>query len=383
MTGPLRCWFHAVSVGEVAAAAPIIRAVENILPETSFVISTTTEHGQALARERLGRIAACVYAPVDLIPVVRRALTVFKPNALIMVETEIWPNWLIEAGRMGIPTALVNGRISEGSFRRYRRIRPLIKYAVSPMRAFSMISRSDAQRIHRLGAPAHRLIVNGNAKYDGLADQVSDAIREGVMAAYGLEDTTAVLVAGSTRGRENAMIIDAFRKLQQTLPESVLILAPRHLDRIPAVEVHLRTLGLKWQRRSDLDEPGAVRTAPIVILDRIGELMAVYSVASVVFCGGSLVPKGGQNILEPAAWGKPVLYGPSMEDFSDAKILLEENGAGFQVDHSDSLAKTAAYLMQNAPVARAAGGRGQAVVQANTGAAARHAAVVCRLLGRS
>jgi 3-deoxy-D-manno-octulosonic-acid transferase len=245
--------------------------------------------------------------------------------------------------------------------------------------AFSMIGQADADRIRMMGAPDDRVEVNGNAKYDLLLQQTHDGNNTALARYYNLNGRQ-VFVAGSTRGAEVNIVLDVYDKILQVFPETVLIIAPRHIERVSSIGVRIRERGWRFQLRSDLEKKDHCRTAPVVILDTIGELHATYSLATVVFCGSSLVPLGGQNILEAAVWAKPVLYGPSMDDFLYAKQLLEKTGGGIQVENGSELAEKALYFLKNPKEAEAVGKRAYQAVLSHQGAAPKHAAVIYRLL---
>jgi 3-deoxy-D-manno-octulosonic-acid transferase len=379
ISGAPRVWIHAVSVGEVRVALAILDALSECLPDAALILSTGTEQGQAVARESAGRKVTSIYAPFDFILSARNALTTIRPDILVCVETEIWPNWLVEARRMGIKTVLVNGRISVRSIRRYLKIRPLMKDTLSHVDAFSMIGQADADRIRMMGAPEDRVKVNGNAKYDLLLKQADDGNNIALARYYNLNGRQA-FVAGSTRGAEVNIVLDAFDKILQVFPETVLIIAPRHIERVAGIAARIRERGWRFQLRSDLEKEDHYRTAPVVILDTIGELHATYSFATVVFCGSSLVPLGGQNILEAAVWSKPVLYGPSMDDFMDAKQLIEKTGGGIQVENGSELVEKVLYFLKHPREAEAVGKRAYEAVLSHQGAAPKHAAVIYRLL---
>jgi len=379
ITGAPRIWIHAASVGEVSAAAAIIKSLFRLIPECAVILSTTTEHGQAFAKNKLGANATCIFAPVDFVVSVRKALATIKPDILVCLETEIWPNWLIECYRMGVKTALVNGRISVRSIKGYLRIRPLIKETLKHVRAFSMIREADAERIKMIGAPEERIEINGNAKYDLLLQNVDTLQKTTMEKLFNLKENEPVFVAGSTRTSEEDIVLDVYEKIIQSIPEALLIIAPRHVQRSDQIKTLVEDRGFSYQFGSDL-KAGGLRTASVVIIDTIGDLQAIYSIASIVFCGGSLVPLGGQNILEAAAWGKPVLYGPSMEDFLDAKELLEKTGGGIQVKDGRELADKTEYYLTNPDAAERTGALARKALLANQGAAGKHAAVIYRIL---
>jgi 3-deoxy-D-manno-octulosonic-acid transferase len=380
VAGRPRIWVHAASVGEVAAAAPIVAELAADVPAAEFMLSTTTATGQAAARKILGARATCVYAPVDLLAAVALALQTAQPDVLVFVETEIWPNWLALARWAGIPAILVNGRISVRSIRGYRRIRPLVAPVLKTLAACSMIGVPDAARIKSLGVPGGRVSVNGNAKYDRLAGAVTPEARQAMLDLFALTGDEPVLVAGSIRRGEEPLLLDTFLEIRQTVPDLICIVAPRHLYRVDPIVGQARARGIAVQMRTGLRLPDRARRASLVILDTLGELQAAYSIAAVVFCGGSLVPLGGQNVLEAAAWGKPVLFGPSMEDFQAEKELLLASGGGIEVPDGQALTAKARYLLTHPDEAVRAGRAGLAMVQANTGAARKHAAVILRVI---
>lgn len=377
--GAPRIWIHAVSVGEVGVAATLLDRLTVLVPEAAIVVSTATHQGWVQAREKLGRRAVCIFAPVDAPVAVQRALKVIDPNVLVCLETEIWPNLLMTAKKMGVATALVNGRISKRSIRGYGRVRCLLTAVLQTVDAFSMIGPGDARRIRWLGAPADRIVVKGNAKFDALLSPMKPGVPENERRRFGLSGTEPVLVAGSTRHGEEDILLGVFETLRHRFADAVMILAPRHIQRAAGIEARVRQKGFDCQRCTDLDR-GINRRAPVIVLDTIGHLSDVYSIATVVFCGGSLVPLGGQNLLEPALWGKPVLFGPCMDDFREARDLIEEAGGGETVSDGKMLAKRLMGLMAYPEEARKMGGRAKAAVISQAGAADGHASVIASLL---
>jgi len=380
ISGSPKIWLHAASVGEVSAAVAIIESLKRLIPHCAIILSTTTEHGQTSARDKLQSKATCVYAPIDFIVSVRKALSTIRPDILVCLETEIWPNWLFEARRMGVRLALVNGRISVRSIKGYLKIRCLIREALRQVESFSMIREADAQRLMMLGVPREKIVVNGNAKFDLLLPMADASIKGEIEKFYNLNGNIPVFVAGSTRGSEHEIVVDVYEKILETLPETLLIIAPRHLERVRYIKNMVIRRGFSCQFKTDIDKPGGFRTASVVIMDTIGDLQSTYSIASIVFCGGSLEPLGGQNILEAAVWGKPVLYGPSMDDFLDAKALLDKTGGGIQVKDGRELTERALYYLTHPAEADAVGRLAKEAVMLNKGAADNHADVICRLL---
>jgi 3-deoxy-D-manno-octulosonic-acid transferase len=383
ITGSPRIWIHAASVGEVSGAEAIIESLAKLMPNCAIILSTTTEHGQFLAREKFGSKVACIYAPLDFLVSVRKALLTVRPDIIVFLETEIWPNWWFSAHKLGVKVALINGRISAKSLKGYLKIRLLIQEALNQVEAFSMIQDEDARRLMMLGVPRKKIEVNGNAKYDLLLRQADSRLRSKNEKLYNLKGNERILVAGSTRGSEHETVLDVYQKIHNTLPETLLIIAPRHIKKIRHIIDEVKKRGLSHQLKTEIDNPDYPRTAPVVIIDTIGDLQSTYSIASVVFCGGSLEPLGGQNVLEAAVWGKPVFYGPSMEDFSDAKALLDKTGGGIQVKNGGELAEKMLYYLTHPDKADAVGQSAREAVLLNKGAAGKHAAVIHRLLART
>lgn len=380
ISGAPRLWLHAASVGEVRAAVGIVAALKRRMPECGIVFSTMSRTGQEIAREQIGAFANCVYAPLDFVRATRAALAFSRPDILVCMETEIWPNWLYEARRAGIKTVIVNGRISGRSINRYQRIRPLIRPILAKMDAFSMISTIDADRIIALGALPGRVSVNGNAKFDLLIKHRSPAARDDFFKLLNLSGPEAVIVAGSTRSSEEEVVLDAYADITKAFPDALLIIAPRHVERSYQIEALVKARGVACQLRSELDARLRPRIAPVVIMDTMGELQSLYSIASVAFCGGSLAPLGGHNILEAAVWGKTVLYGPHMDDFPDARELLESAGAGYVVRNAGELAGTVVSLLKTPEKTQAAGEKAVKAILENEGASERHTDVIVNVL---
>ena len=380
LAGHPKIWIHAVSVGEVKAAEAILHALGSFSVNASILLTTTTMTGQRYATRQLGRRATIRYAPVDLWRPTRRFLATYRPDLLVFMETEIWPNWIVKAHGAGLKTTFLNGRLSTRSMGSYMRIRRLIKPVLAKVDAFSMISEPDARRIIRLGAPAHRVRVNGNAKMDARELDQSHAALEAVRRIFAVNDHTPIFIAGSIRGAEADILLDVYARLVRQVPGVVLILAPRHIESSPRIAELARAKGIQWQYRTELEKTSGGRYAPVVILDTIGELPTVYSIASVVFCGASLVPLGGQNVIEAAAWAKPILFGPSMEDFEEARTLLETFGGGMCVQDGTELAERAVHLLTHPDEACRMGRWAKRAVLSNQGAAYRHAKVITELL---
>lgn len=379
LTGRPRIWIHAVSLGEVKVAASIIEALRHIMPDCSVVISSMTKHGRKLARETFGEKTPVVYAPIDFVGSVRKALSLMRPDAMIFLETEIWPAWLFEARRMGIKTALINGRISIRSIDGYLKLRPFFKEVLKNLDLFSMILEEDGARIRSMGADPQKIEINGNAKYDLFSTAPDPDIEMKMRETFDLDTSQKVIVAGSTRQGEEEMILDAYVKALGEFPDTILIIVPRHIDRTFEIGALVNSRGLKYQLRTEIGEGKEKRTEKVIIINTFGELFKVYSVGTIVFCGASLVPLGGQNPLEPAAWGKVVLYGPSMEDFMDARDLLERARASVPVSTSGELGEQILYLLGHPGESKIYGDRAREAVLKNQGAAEKHARAIKKL----
>jgi 3-deoxy-D-manno-octulosonic-acid transferase len=379
LKGRPRIWMHTASLGEVKVAASIVKALRGMTPSCKIIVSTVTEHGRKLARETFGEDIPVVYAPVDFVASVRKALFSARPDVMVFVETEIWPAWLFETHRMGIKTALINGRISVRSIGRYLKLRPFFRDVLRNVDGFSMIRAGDAERIQAMGADPRKIEINGNAKYDLLGATVDPDIESEMREVLNLEDSDKVFIAGSTRNGEEALLLDAYETILKEFPDTILIIAPRHIERIHGIEALVEKRGLRHQLWTDIGKDNAKRTEQVLIINAFGELFKIYSVGTLVFCGGSLVPLGGQNPLEPAAWGKAVFYGPSMENFMDAKWVLETNRAGIPVSSPEMLAEKAVWFLRHPEELKAYGERGRTAVLKNKGAGKKHARVIMRL----
>jgi 3-deoxy-D-manno-octulosonic-acid transferase len=347
-----RCWVHAVSVGESAAAVPLVEGIRRRWPELGIVVSTITPTGARIVGERLAGTAVHRYFPIDLPGPVRRALDAARPRFFIAIETELWPNFLRALARRRIPAMIANGRISDRSFRRYRWVRGLMRRVLADVSVFAMQTDEDARRIIALGAPPSRVVVTGNLKSDLLPEAAGDD-PAGWRARLHLGAGARLWIAGSTHRGEEAVVLDAFLRARNRCPELALLLAPRHPERAGEVEALIRERGLLAARRSRLPADGA--PGAVIILDTVGELAALYALAEIVFVGGSLVPIGGHNVLEPAMRGKPVLVGPHMSNFREGAELLQRSGGGLVVKDAPELERELARLLEDRDLARRMG----------------------------
>ncbi len=382
MKGSPRIWVHAVSVGEVTAAAPVVAELRKDYPGACIVVSTSTETGQEMAQRLIPEATALIYYPLDLSFVVDRMLTRVQPDIFILTETELWPNFLTSCRRRGIRVVVINGRISPRSFRRYRRTRFFWKGLLEGLDGLGMISATDACRVLALGAPPAKVSILGNAKYDSLAFRTSPALQTEIARKLNIYPGSPVFVAGSTHEGEEAICLSVYRRLLAFNPEFQLILAPRHVERAESVAEQIRQAGFADViRLSEINDDTQRRGERVVLVDVIGELFRIYSLATVVYCGGSLVPKGGQNILEAAAWGKVVFYGPHMDDFEGEKALLEVSGAGIPVADEAELKEAMLSLLADPDELRGRGEQGRLAVTANAGASRRYADLIGFHLG--
>jgi 3-deoxy-D-manno-octulosonic-acid transferase len=369
-----KVWIHAVSVGEVTAAAPIVASLKSKRPDVQIIFSTSTETGQEMARKFIKKADAFIYYPLDISFVVRKIIEFANPDVFVLVETELWPNFLRICARRGIKTLMVNGRISPRSYRRYHLTRFFWKRVLRNLNAAGMISEIDAERLKNIGMDAAKISLLGNAKYDGLASAVSPFLREEIIHRFNVKEKEKFFVAGSTHEGEEKIIINVYKELLKRYPDFKLVIVPRHIERTGDVLELLRQGNIHDViTLSQINNGKHRKDERVVIVDVIGELFKVYSLAEIVYCGGSLVPKGGQNILEAAAWGKVIFYGPSMEDFSQEKNLLENAGCGRTVRNAEELLREIIQTLENPEDLKLRGERGREVVLANIGAAARYA----------
>ena len=369
LDGDESIWIHAVSVGEVLTVRALLPQLRERYPRLRLFVSTTTMAGQQVARSNLPFVNEVFYFPFDLGFILNRTLRLVKPRMFIMMETEIWPNLLRACKRDGVKTALVNGRISSRSFPRYRLVRPFIRRVLADIDRLCVQSEETARRLRHLGADPSRITVTGSLKFDSLDPSTAPGRgRERVLRFFRVSRSRLVLVAGSTSKGEEEAVIRAFNRVRTTTAGSaLLILAARHPERFSEVEKLCQREGLSTIRRSDLPIDKEPR-ADAVILDTIGELAQLYQIATAVFVGGSLVPLGGHNILEPAVHGKPIVFGPHMENFAEIAGAFLANGAAVQVRTARELEDVVVELMVD-PVRRARlGAAARALVDANRGA---------------
>ncbi len=374
-------WIHAVSVGEALTARALAADLKARYPRLRLFLSTTTIAGQQVARQSLSNVDGIFYFPFDWTFIVRRTLNLVRPRLFIMMETEIWPNLLRECRRRGVRTVIINGRISSRSYPRYRLVRPFFKRVLADVDRFCMQSDESARRLVDLGADASRVTITGSLKFDSLelAPPTHGKPRERVLRFFRLSPNRTVIVGGSTMRGEESAVLRAFARIKAAMPSALAVLAPRQPERFGEVERLAREAGFVTTRRSELPIDAEPR-ADVVVLDTIGELAQLYQVATAVFVGGSLADHGGHNILEPAIFGKPIVFGPHMQNFKEIADTFLRNDAAVQV-HSDRELDDVLLSLVSDSVRRAGlGAAARALVEANRGAKTKTLAVIMDLL---
>ena len=366
--GTPRIWLHGASAGDLLALSPMIDRLRARYPAAKVIVSTMTNTGHLMATERLKKsIDAVIYAPWDLWGATRRAVAAVKPNLLVLEYTEIWPNFIRAAHRSGARVALTNGRFSPKHVKRYRTLFNLIGNPLHDIDLFLMREDDEAERVLQLGAPRERVRVTGNTKFDALVP-LAEAVEDLALGeALGLRPGGRVWIVGSTHEGEEELLFSVYKKLVIDSPELVMVIAPRYLERAERVVQLAREAGLHVGLRS----AGNPERAPVVVLDTIGELARAYRLATLVFVGGSFTSRGGQNILEPAAQGKPVLFGPHMENFHDSVQVLVGRG-GIQVKDQEHLVRVMADLLARPESIDSLGALARTAVRQISGASDRN-----------
>lgn len=367
-----RCvWFHAVSVGEFMAALPLANAMRARFPDARFVLSTYTPMGRDTAAKRWDRSGAIFYFPLDLYPVTERVIERVRPDLFLLVETDFWPGFLRGLSIKGIPSVLVNGRISS----RRLLLRPFYRRVIEQFSRLCVQTEVDRERLLELGVDGARVAVTGNMKFAQASAREGDPSR--LRAQLGMAPGAALLIAGSTHEGEEKEILRCYQKLLVDGREFLLLVAPRHPERVGKVEALFSAHGLPCVRRSRAN--GSSGHA-IILLDTIGELSSAYALGAFIFVGGSLVRRGGHNLMEPAAWGKPIFFGPHTEHYSDIAISLEREGAALRIKDGEDLAIQINRLADDERSALEMGRKAAAFVARHQGAVERNLAVIEELL---
>ena len=377
---PQRVWIHAVSMGEALACGVLVKALRKEIPGAEIVFSTTTQTGQEVVRKNYGA-EHCFYYPYDFSGCVRRCLDRVKPALVVLMELEVWPNLTAECAARSIPVVVVNGRISDKSFGRYLRFAFLLRPAFRRVRRWLMQTEDYAARAQAIGVEPARVEVSGNIKYDSVDTQpLTPESRAEARAMLGLPADARVILGGSTHPSEETALLAAYQRLSKKIKKLRLVLVPRHPHRHQPVEQEITASGLPCVRRSKIKAQGDAvfaglhaedRARAVVLVDTMGELNQLYRAADVAFVGGSLLPHGGQNVMEPAGMGLPTVYGPHMYNFSEAvKILCEVNG-GVMVKDADELAAALERLLASPDAANALGARAREAFLKRQGATAK------------
>jgi 3-deoxy-D-manno-octulosonic-acid transferase len=376
-------WIHAVSVGEALTARAIAGELKERYPGLRLFVSTTTMTGQEVARRSFQMADGIFYFPFDLPFIVNRVLTVVRPRLFVMMETEIWPNLLRVCRERGVRTIVINGRISARSYPRYRLVRPMFRRVLELVDRFCVQDQETAARLIDLGAQANRLTITGSLKFDSLHGAGGAAAfgrgAERVLRFFRVAPGRPVIVAGSTMPAESEIVLRCFERIRTLAPHPLLIIAPRRPEHFDAVEQAARQAGFRTVRRSALtidEEP----KADVVVLDTIGELAHVYLAATAVFVGGSLVDVGGHNILEPAIHGKPIVFGPHMQNFAEIARSFLAHDAAIQIHSARELEDTLLDLISNRDRRDRLGAAARALVEANRGAKDRSLEAIASLL---
>jgi 3-deoxy-D-manno-octulosonic-acid transferase len=396
---PGAIWIHAVSVGEALAGVALAKRLKEAFPQRPLVISTTTITGQQVARERMPFADAVIYFPFDWAFCVRKVMDAVKPAVVVVLETEIWPNFLREAGRRNVPVVFTSGRISDRSFARFQKwfgifgsyLRPLLASALSSPAVLLMQTATDAERLRALGAPAERVRVSGNLKYDQELPAATP-LSTWLEAECKQQGRWPVIVAGSVVANEEPLALIAFGVVQGDYPKALLVLAPRKPERFAAAAEFIEEAHYKFVRRSELAVAGPAAPSSnngksftanttVLLLDSIGELASLYRLADGVFVGGSLVPSGGHNILEPAAFGKVPVFGPSMENFAAIASRFVEAGAAIQVTSPEDAGVEWIHLLKSPEKMRKMGETARQLVETSRGALERALSEISRQLG--
>lgn len=379
-TRPL-IWLHAVSVGEAIAARPLLKALHSRYPSHAILVSTTTETGRGIATS-FPEKDLCIYFPFDFLPAVRKTLDTLRPKLIIIMETEIWPNFTREAHLRSIPLILANGRISDRSFKGYLRFSWFFRHALERFSRLCMQTASDSERIIAIGAPQELVITSGNLKYDIPLKIASAKEVQSLRQRYAIPDGMTVITAGSTHPEEEEFVLNAYRELLASHEKMFLVLVPRHPERCGEVAALLERNNFSYRRRTALVTTDAVLfgNGEVLLVDTIGEMMGLYTLSDVVFVGGSLVPTGGHNLLEPASVGVASIFGPHMTNFREIAELVLSYQAGIQVDSAAGLTEACRSLIENVDLRKVMGENGVRMMRENGGSTEQHMNVISEYL---
>jgi len=374
-------WLHAVSVGESIAARPLLKALRTRYPDHAILVSNTTETGRGIVSS-FAEKDLCIYFPFDFLPAVLRVLDCIRPELVIIMETEIWPNFTREAAGRKIPVILANGRISDRSYTRYLTFSWFFRHALELFSMLCMQTDTDRERIIAIGAPHERTVRSGNLKYDIPYGKVPHDEKVELRERYLIPAGATVITAGSTHPGEEELVLHTYRQLLATGEKLFLVLVPRHPERAGMVAGMLDDGKFAYRRRTALttDNADLFQDGEVLLVDTVGELMSFYALADVVFVGGSLVPTGGHNLLEPASVGVATVFGPHVTNFREIAGLVLQYGAGIQVDTPEGLTETCRALVTSPELRRVLGQNGLKLMRDNGGATERHMEIIGRYL---
>ena len=365
-------WVHAASVGEVFCSVSLLKRMKKEFPHREIVMTTMTSTGKRAAETSLPEANAVFLVPMDHPLILRRAMNNLRPGLLLIAETELWPNLLRTCGKKGIPIILFNGRISQKSFRRYHLFQFFFEGCLKFISLFLMQTEEDRLRIQKLGAESRKTRVVGNIKFDQSFPSSTQEKSNELAGSLGLRGGETLLIAGSTHSGEEEILISAFKDLRKINPQLILLLAPRHLDRLEEVEKLLRRESVSWERRTSFSSRTKEKAVgEVILLDTMGELMSLYRLGTIVFIGGSLVPVGGHNPLEPLFFRKPVLFGPHMFHFSEIAQQLTEAKGAIQVKGREELFLHLKRLLSDESARRELGEKGFRFLEKHQGATER------------
>lgn len=378
LTGKKNIWVHAVSVGEVMAVAGLVDKLRQAYPNHQIVFSTVTPTGFALAQKKYSKQDVIIFAPLDFSWIVRSLIRLIRPVVYVTAETEIWPNLFMALAEEHIPVVQVNGRISDKAYRQYKAVRFLFRRVLASVNAFGMQSQMYADRIIALGARPENVFVVGNTKFDELPPAAQDAFRK---EDLGFSADDELWIAGSTHPGEEEILLDIYRSLKTQFPRLRLVMAPRHVDRSPEISELIQGAGLKSVLFSKVRGQN-FSTFPneILIIDTFGHLRSLYRLAHVVFVGKTLTTSGGQNIIEPGFYGKPIVIGPHMENFQFVVKVFQDAEAVIQVRDRGQLAEAMTRLLQNPSQLQQLGQNARDVVLRNQGATQRSLDLIAKLI---
>lgn len=363
-------WIHAVSVGETVAASPVVKELKKELPDYKLIFSTTTYTGQNMAHQIIKDADSIIYFPFDFPFAVKKALKAINPELIMIIETELWPNFIKIAKNKGHKIIYANGRISDNSFKKYKYLGSIMPKMLNQIDILAMQSEEDKNKIIELGANPEKTFNLGNTKFDQNYSDISQKERNAYRKKFKITQNNLVFVAGSTHDDEEKHLIQIYKDLKKEFPSLYFILAPRDIERADEIEEIFKKNKIQFMKKSELKNQSPEKI-DILILNTIGELAQIYSLADLVFVGGSMIGKGGHNILEPAAQGKLVFFGQDMSNFKDSRDLLLENKTGIQVKNYEQLKEKMAYYLNNQKQLFKIGQKSKKIIAKNQGASKR------------